>query len=105
MAAAGDNVGLHVGDHVRDKEDDDSGRLLVVGISAKRAGEHRVGTTSKTVAEFNEDYPSDDHVIEVQYVQRTDMDVSDGTRYSFPRSRLEVVERIHDIEGDEEASA
>jgi len=85
---------LHVGDHVTDREDDDSNAtLLVVGVPPVQADERDAG--GKTVAEWNPEYPADDDVVEVIYPQRTDVDVTNGKRYSFPRSRLRLETPIH----------
>ncbi|MUV59964.1 hypothetical protein [Halobacterium sp. CBA1126] len=96
-----DQLQLHVGDHVVDKEDDDA-TLLVATITPKTASEYDVG--DQTVAAYNEDYPRDDDVIEVRYPQRTTQDIDRLDDYAFPRSRLELVEPLHDRD-DEEVDA
>ncbi|MCD2204394.1 hypothetical protein [Halobacterium sp. KA-6] len=92
---------LHVGDHVHDKEDDDA-TLLVTAVSPKTAAEYAVG--DKTVADYNEDYPQDDRVIEVRYPQRTTQDIDHLDDYAFPRSRLELETPLHDRDDEEEVS-
>lgn len=96
---AGDLQDVFVGDHVADREDDDA-TLLVVGVSPQQANEYDVGDS--TVAEYNEDYPEDDDVVEVIYAQRTCVDIENARRYAFPRSRLKVTAAAHDLEDQEE---
>jgi len=95
-----DQPQLMIGDHVLDKEDEDGATLLVTAVSPKLAMEYAVG--DKTVAAYNEDYPQDDRVIEVRYPQRTTQDVDHLDDYAFPRSRLELVEPLHDRDEDGE---
>lgn len=94
-----DQPQLHVGDHVQDKEDDDA-PLLVTAVTPKTAAEYDLG--GKTVADYNEAYPADDRVIEVRYPQRTTVDVDRLDDYAFPRSRLELVEPLHDRDDGED---
>lgn len=91
---------LHVGDHVRDRENDDGATMLVVGLPLDPADEHSVGDA--TIADFNPEYPADDDVVEVVYPSRTDVDVQPLDRYGFPRSRLELVTPVHERGDDDE---
>jgi len=96
---------LFVGDHVQDREADDERTMVVVGQPPERAHEYTVlvdGNQEKTVADYNEEYPDDDRVLEVTYPGRTDVMLDPGDSYAFPRSRLERVASVHDIEGGEE---
>jgi len=91
---------LHVGDHVRDREDDADGpRLLVVGLPLDRAAEAVVSDTGRTVADHNPDYSKHDLVVEVIYPERSLPFLDDYPRYSFPRGRLERVTPVHDEPG------
>ena len=88
---------LDVGDHVSDQEDPDA-TMLVVGMPLERADEYVVdggGPTAATVADYNEDYPADDAVVEVIFAGAADTDVDHAKRYAYPRSRLECVTPIH----------
>ncbi|WP_284008110.1 hypothetical protein [Haloarcula pelagica] len=76
-------------------DSDDQATMLVTGIPGNRAEDHPVGSGSETVADYNEDYPASDWVIQVCYPQRTDVSLGSQTEYSFPRSRLELVRAIH----------
>lgn len=93
---------LHVGDHVCDREADEPATMLVVGRPVERADEYVVSAEgmepAETVADYNRhlDYPGDDHVIEVVYPGRGDLDLETDARYAFPRSRLEQVAAVHD---------
>ena len=84
---------LHVGDHVADREDDGA-PLLVVGKSAKRADEYYV--EGVRVADYDPSYPADDRVVEAVYPERAAVSLDTDEAYAFPRSRLELVEPIHD---------
>jgi len=94
-----ERTGLHVGDHVQDRDDDDA-TLVVVALSPQQASEYAVGEDA-TVATYNEDYPADDDVVEVVYARRTTADIENVQRYAFPRSRLSLETPVHDIEGRE----
>lgn len=85
---------LHVGDQVTDREDDGA-PLLVVGKSVNKADEYYV--EGMRVADYNPSYPDDDPVIEVVYPKRADVSLDTSKSYAFPRSRLELVEPIHDV--------
>jgi len=84
---------LHVGDHVRDRQEPD-GKVLVTGLTAKTAADYEI-EDGLTVADANPEYPADDKVIEIGYAQRCDLDVP-KQNYAFPRSRLELVTPLHD---------
>ena len=86
---------LHVGDHVTDREGDGA-PLLVVGKSANQADEYYVD--GMRVADYNPSYPDDDAVIEAVYPKRAAVSLDTSESYAFPRSRLELVEPIHDVE-------
>jgi len=92
---------LAVGDHVRDREADDDTTLLVVGLPGEAAGDWPVNDGPETVAEYNEDYPASDPVVQIVYPQRTDTALEDKPVYSFPRSRLVRVAPIHDVDDGE----
>lgn len=94
---------LFVGAHVTDREEDDDATMLVVGLPPETASEYVVdgepdAGTGATVADYNEEYPADDRVIEVIFAQRTRVDIDDSHRYAYPRSRLERVAAVHDVE-------
>ncbi|MDS0284705.1 hypothetical protein [Haloarcula onubensis] len=95
---------VFVGDHVRDLEDDDT-TMLVVGAPAQTAEEYTISDSgmepAETVADYNPEYPATDDVIETVYAQRTDNALATGNTYAFPRSRLELVASIHDVDSDE----
>jgi len=96
---------VFVGDHVEDRDadgDGDAATLLVVATPPEDADEYAVGDGA-TVADYNEDYPRDDDVLEVVYAQRSCVDIEHARRYAFPRSRLRVTEPAHDLdeEGDD----
>jgi hypothetical protein len=95
---------LHVGDHVQDRDDPDA-TLVVVGLPLQRAATYVVDEDSgATVADYNDDYPETDHVIEVVFPQRTDVFLEEQRTYAFPRSRLELAEPVHDRDdSDQEA--
>ncbi|MUV51353.1 hypothetical protein [Haloarcula sp. CBA1122] len=99
LDTADDRPQLHVGDHVHDREKDRDAPLVVVATLAARADEHECydGTT---VADYNEDYPADDRVVEAVFAQRTTVDIERVQRYAYPRSRLQLETPVHD---DEEA--
>ncbi|GGN84456.1 hypothetical protein [Haloarcula pellucida] len=91
---------LHVGDRVEDRGDNGA-TMVVVGKQLGAAGAYDVDGWG-TVADYNQDYPSDDDVIEVVFPERTTADVDRLERYAYPRSRLALVEPIHDCDGGEE---
>lgn len=86
---------LRVGDHVADREDPEGATLLVVGIKAIHAADYPVGDA--TVADYNAEYPADDHVVQVIYPKRgaAALDLTDRQSYAFPRSRLRRERAIH----------
>lgn len=96
---AGDELPpLHVGDHVTDRDSDDDAPMLVVGLPLQRAATYEIGD-GQTVADYNPGYAPEEHVVEVMYVQRTDVFLEELREYAFPRARLELVTPIHDIDG------
>lgn len=92
---------LHVGDHVTDREDEGA-PLLVVGKSANSADEYYA--EGMRVADYNPSYPDDDAVVEAVYPERAAVSLDTREAYAFPRSRLELVEPIHDDERVEVAA-
>lgn len=90
---------LFVGDHVQDREDPDA-TMVVVGLDTLQADAYEL-EDDLTVADVNTEYPADADVVEVVFPDRTDMDI-DQRRYAYPRSRLERVESVHDVGGDDE---
>jgi len=96
---------LHVGDHVHDSEADDAAPMVVVGTPLTQADEYVVDGEDElaaTVADYNEDYPADDDVIEIKFCERTCVDLDHPRSYAYPRSRLALVEPVHDIESGED---
>lgn len=85
---------LHVGDHVTDREDDGA-LMLVVGKSVNKADEYYV--EGMRVADYNPSYPDDDPVIEAVYPKRGAVSLDTSKSYAFPRSRLELVQPIHEV--------
>lgn len=73
--------------------------MLVVNLDTVRADAYEL-EEGQTVADINTEYPSNDDVVEVVYPNRTDLTLEDKERYAFPKSRLEVVSRIHDRDGN-----
>lgn len=103
QARPADLQDVYVGDHVEDRDADDDGdaaTLLVVATPPQDADEYAAGDDA-TVADYNEDYPSDDAVLEVVYAQRTCIDIDNARRYAFPRSRLQLTEPAHELEDQE----
>ena len=106
------------GDLVTDREnndEDDDPRMLVVNVTDERADEVEVTKTGSTVADYNPEYPADDPVISIVFVEdehelglwEKDADLKAGRnpdtpfgkliadavpddrrRYSYPQSRL-----------------
>jgi len=93
-----------VGDHVTDREEEESKPMLVAGIPGHLAREYRVEGANATVAELNEEYPKADEVVEVVFVQKTDTDLSNLKRYAYPSSRLKRRNAVHPTEAEEEPS-
>ena len=93
---------VDVGDHVEDREDFDA-TMVVVRTPLEPANEVD-GRDGKTVAESNPGYPVDDDVVVVKFPKRTSTDLGPLQGYAFPRSRLTIVSRVHDRDGDQEVS-
>ena len=93
---------VHIGDHVTDRDDADEPPLVVTGLPLERVGTYDVDGTP--LAEYNPEYPPEDHAIEVAYLQRTDVYLAEQQTYAFPRSRLRLVTPLHDRDerGDQE---
>jgi len=104
MSADDELPALHVGDHATDREDPDDPPLVVTGLPLQRAATYDADGTS--LAEYNPGYPPEDHAIEVAYAQRTDVYLEEQQTYAFPRSRLRLVEPLHDRDerGDQEGN-
>ena len=96
-----DREPIDVGDHVQDRDDPDT-TMVVVGLDTLQADAYELDDGGPTVADVNPEYPPNDDVVEVIYPQRTDLELEGKKRYAFPKSRLEVVSRVHDR--DEEVS-
>lgn len=90
-----------VGDHVTDREEEETKPMLVVGIPGYLAREYRVEGANKTVAELNEEYPKADEVVEAVFVQRTDTDLDNLKRYAYPASRLKHRNSVHPSDEEE----
>lgn len=89
---------LDVGDHVQDEQDPDA-TMLVVNLDTLQADAYEL-EDGLTVADVNPEYPADDDVVEVIYPNRTDLDLEGKKEFAFPKSRLEVVNRVHDRDDD-----
>lgn len=94
---------IDVGDHVQDKQDPDA-TMLVVNLDTLRADAYEL-KDGLTVADNNPEYPADDDVVEVVYPNRTDLSLEDKKSYAYHKSRLEVVARVHDRDGGEDADS
>jgi hypothetical protein len=96
---------IHVGDHVTDRDDADELPLVVTGLPLAQAASYDVD--GRPLAEYNPEYPPEDHAIEVAYAQRTDVFLEEQQTYAFPRSRLRLVTPLHDRDerGDQEGDA
>ncbi|SFS63426.1 hypothetical protein [Halostagnicola kamekurae] len=93
---------VDVGDHVQDREDIDA-TMVVVRTPLEPANEVDA-RNGKTVAESNPGYPADDDVVVVKFPERTSTDIGPLQGYAFPRTRLEIVARVHDRNDDQEVS-
>jgi len=93
---------IDVGDHVQLGDEDEPATMVVVGTPID-ATARTYTVKGKPICEWsgNEPYPRDDDVVEVKFPGRTDVSLTDGTRYAYPGSRLEVVAGVHDRDGDE----
>ena len=88
---------IDVGDHVTDRDDPDSEvTMLVYGRIVDEASSVYL-PSGETVAQANPEYPPDDRVIQVVYpaTHWLSLNIDEEKVYSFPRSRLELVEPIH----------
>jgi len=85
---------IHVGDHVTDREDRDR-KMVVTGVPPEiEASEYKFDGDT-TVAEVNPEYPSDDQVIEVKFIDK-DKAYLPSKHYAYPAGRLEVLNSLHD---------
>lgn len=96
---------LYAGYFAEDRED--TGTLVVIADTDKRADSHTVAAAGETVAELNPNYPEDDNVLFAAYRNALDGAFGEAWRawtpeylafqvgdrgvpvYSFPESRLE----------------
>lgn len=94
---------LDVGDHVSIRDDEDSPTLVVLETPLNEtAATYAVDGMPLLEFEANADVPRDDDVAVCKFVKRTDLRLSDGKGYAYPRSRLEVEARVHsDRDADE----
>jgi hypothetical protein len=90
---------LDVGDYVEDRDGSIDATMVVVGTPLKRAGRTIVDGT-QTLADYNPEYPAEDHVIEAVIPRESCVNIATTKRYSFPRSRLERRAQIHDHDGE-----
>jgi len=97
----GDLPVLDVGDYVHDRDDSIDATMVVVGTPLKRAGKTIVDGT-QTLADYNPEYPAEDHVIEAVIPRESCVNIDTTKRYSFPRSRLQRRAQIHDHDGEGE---
>jgi len=83
---------LSPGDRVIDLDvlPDEPDPMMVVGIDIGPANSY-TAYDDKTVADVNPDYPSDDSIVEVVYPP-FDGGFEESTRYSFPRSRVRLLD-------------
>ena len=91
-----------IGDHAKDREDDEDGRrLCVVGVEATPAEEYALSVQDgevTTVADLNEKYDPTDSIVHVVYQQHGTMIDLDKT-YAFPRGRLMRTQPLSPNEG------
>jgi hypothetical protein len=87
-----------IGDHVTDREEDEEKPMVVVGVPGHLARDYRVEGANKTVSELNPEYPKEDGVVEVVFVQKTDTDLANSKRYAYPSSRLKHRNSVHPTE-------
>lgn len=90
---------IDVGDHVQDEQDPDA-TMVVVNLDTLQADAYEL-EDDLTVADVNTEYPSDDDVVEVVYPNRTDLNLEGKKPFAFPKSRLEIVSRVHDRDGED----
>lgn len=88
------HLDLNVGDYVKDRDEDVSATMLVVGLSPKTAEDFEIDDDGTTVADVNPDADPEEKVIEVVFPNDHDIDIPDN-RYAYPRSRLQLEESIH----------
>jgi len=95
---AADQSMLDVGDTV--SPTDRETNTTVMAIPGETAGEHLIEEIDETVAEYSDCDPTEEVYI-VTFPKRTTKEIGTLQRYPYPRSRLEVVHRIHDRDGAE----
>ena len=105
QSKSGDNTELVEGGTALDREQQEKA-VLVMEIRDERAEELTIPGTSETVASYNPEYPADDLVIKVRFVETLDAYLSEwtatdvldastdgtldaGNPYFYPESRLE----------------
>lgn len=81
---------LSPGDHVIDVESPKSParEARVMDVTDTPANEELIDVLNATVAELNPEYPADDPIVRVKFVNPLD-GRPEGTTYSYPRSRLQ----------------
>jgi hypothetical protein len=104
--------GVHAGDLVRDLEGDPDEKLIAVAAHKTPADDHLIEEIGQTVAGCNPGYPRDDLVVDAVYLG--DLETTGGywrhaddvrravafgavRPYSFPASRLELVEEVEEV--------
>lgn len=89
---------LDVGDHVTESDSDSGPRMVVVVDTGERADEleREIDGDVQTIAQANPNCDPDERVYEVAFANRTDVDLRNAELYAYPRSHLEVENRIHD---------
>ncbi|MDF9748416.1 hypothetical protein [Natrinema salsiterrestre] len=95
----GETQPIDVGDHVEDEQNPDA-TMVVVNLDTLQADAYEM-EDGPTVADVNTEYPPDDDVVEVVYPNRKDLTIEGKKKFAFPKSRLEVVHRVHDRDGDD----
>lgn len=105
------------GQRARDRDGDGESQMLVLGVRDIPAREHHIDAIGQTVAEANPEYPADDPIADVAFVESIenalgiDWDVDDVLqldadgdldrarikRYAYPVSRLAPVEEESDV--------
>jgi hypothetical protein len=85
---------IQVGDHVTDRQNQKR-KMVVTGVPPYITAKEYKFDGSTTVAEANPDYPADDQVIEVKFIEK-DNDYLPENKYAYPTGRLKVINSIHD---------
>ncbi len=88
-----DTLALHVGDHVRDREDPTQ-HLLVAGLTDTPANEYCIGGTTTTVADVHPEYDPTDEIVKVAYPRAAATRLEELIVGPVPRGRLKLLTRI-----------